>query len=107
MPEQEIYQKFIDWLGKTWWGLPDSEQLLPLIKARYTAEEAEFLTGFPFSGRSLEELADFKSMALDQLGPYLDELSRKGVLFRRESDSTVRYSLSCQRAQSIAHQSNH
>ena len=31
MAEQEIYQKFIDWLGKTWWGLPDSEQLLPML----------------------------------------------------------------------------
>ena len=52
MSEREIYRKFIDWLGQTWWGLPDSEQLLPLIKARYTQEEAQFLTGFPFSGRS-------------------------------------------------------
>jgi len=26
MSEQEIYEEFIDWLGKTWWGLPDSEQ---------------------------------------------------------------------------------
>jgi len=68
MSEQEVYQNFIDWLGKTWWGLPDSEQLLPLIKARYTAEEAKFLTGFPFSGRSLEDLSDLKSMAPDQLG---------------------------------------
>jgi len=69
MPEESIYRDFIDWLGKTWWGLPESDQLLPLIKARYTPEEAEFLTGFPFSGRSLEELADLKSMATDQLGP--------------------------------------
>jgi len=25
MPEGAIYQNFIDWLGKTWWGLPDSK----------------------------------------------------------------------------------
>jgi hypothetical protein len=36
--------------------------LLPLIKARYTTEEAKFLTGFPFSGRSLAELGDLKSI---------------------------------------------
>ena len=93
MSEQEIYRKFIDWLGKTWWGLPDSERLLPLIKARYTPEEAEFLTGFPFSGRSLEELSDFKSMPPDQLEPYLDELARKGIVFKREAENTFRYSL--------------
>lgn len=48
MPEEAIFRNFIDWLGKTWWGLPESDQLLPLIKARYTPEEAEFLTGFFF-----------------------------------------------------------
>ena len=93
MAEQEIYEEFIDWLGKTWWGLPESEQLLPLIQARYTVEEAKFLTGFPFTGRSLEELADLNSTTPDQLRPYLDELARKGLLFKREADSTFRYSL--------------
>jgi len=66
---------------------------LPLIKVRYTVEEAEFLTGFPFSGRSLEELAELKSTAAEGLGPYLDDLAGKGILFRRKSDGTVRYSL--------------
>ena len=93
MSQEAIYQKFIQWLGKTWWQLPESDQLLPMIKARYTPEEAEFLTGFPFSGRSLEELSDLKSMNADQLKPYLDNLAKKGILFRRESDSTTRYSL--------------
>jgi len=36
MTEPEIYRDFIAWLGKTWWGLPDSDQLMPLIKTRYT-----------------------------------------------------------------------
>ena len=93
MSEPDVYRKFIDWLGKTWWELPDSEHLMPAIKARYTVKEAEFLTGFPFSGRSLEELAELKSMEPDQLRPYLDGLARKGVLFGRASDNTVRYSL--------------
>ena len=93
MSEPEVYQKFIEWLGKTWWELPDSEHLLLLIKSRYTTEEAEFLTGFPFSGRSLEELSELKSMDPDQLGPYLDGLAQKGILFRKAGDSTVRYSL--------------
>ena len=44
MSEEEIYQKFISWLGKTWWGLPDSDQLLPLIKARYTAFRIQIIS---------------------------------------------------------------
>lgn len=35
MSDEEIYQKFIDWLGKTWWGLTPSKMLMPLMKARY------------------------------------------------------------------------
>ena len=61
MSEWEIYQKFIAWLEKTWWGLPDSAHLMPLIQSRYTVEEAKFLTGFPFSGQNLEELAELKN----------------------------------------------
>ena len=33
MSDLEIYQKFIAWLGKTGWRLPESDQLVPLIKA--------------------------------------------------------------------------
>ena len=93
MSEAAVYQKFIEWLGKTWWGLPESDQLLPMIKARYTREDAEFLTGFPFSGRSLEALSELKSMPMAQLASYLDNLAKKGILFRRQSDETIRYSL--------------
>ena len=48
MSGQATYQKFIEWLGKTWWELPESEHLRRLIQSRYTVEEAEFLTGLPF-----------------------------------------------------------
>jgi ferredoxin len=93
MTEQEIYQNFIFWLGKTWWGLPDSNQLMPLIKARYSVEEAAFLTGMPFSGNNLAELAELKGRDPVELKPYLDGLAKKGILFRRQSGDTVRYSL--------------
>ena len=78
MSEQATYEKSIEWLGRTWWGLPESEQLMPIIKARYTVEEAKFLTGMPFSGSSLEELAELKGKDPDELGPYLDDLAQKG-----------------------------
>ena len=93
MSEQEIYEKFIAWLGKTWWGLPDSDQLMPIIQARYTVEEAEFLTGMPFRGSSLEELATAKGREPGELGPWLDNLAKKGIIFRSQRDDTVRYSL--------------
>jgi hypothetical protein len=60
MSEQETYKRFVDWLRQTWVNLPESAELIPLVKARYTAEEASLLTGMPFSGKSLEELAEIK-----------------------------------------------
>ena len=58
--EKDIYRQFIDWLNQNWWGLPPAGELLPLIQTCYTPEEAELLTGMPFSGRSLEELGAAK-----------------------------------------------
>jgi ferredoxin len=93
MTEEEIYRTFVEWLGSTWWGLPDSDELIPLIKARYSPEETELLTGIPFSGRTLEQLADMKGIESGDLGARLDTLAAKGLVFRSAKNNTVRYSL--------------
>jgi len=91
--EKELYQELIDWLRKAWWGLPESEHLMPTVQAFYNPEEAALLTGIPFSGRSLEELAEMKGMAPEELAPRLDALARKAVVWRSEKGGTTRYSL--------------
>ena len=91
MSEQEVYERFMDWLRQTWWGLPEANELMPLMKARYTPEEAALLTGIPFSGKSLEELAEIKQMDPTGLGHKLDALARKGIVFRTVRGDTVRY----------------
>jgi len=93
MSDQEIYKRFIDWLGKTWWGLPESEYLMPMIEAIYTPEDAELLTGMPFSGKSLEELAALKNMKPEELTPRLTELARKGLVYESIRGDSVRYRL--------------
>ncbi len=93
MAEQEIYQRLMDWLKQTWWGLPEADELVPLIMATYTPEEASLLTGMPFSGRNLEELAEMKQMDATELRRQMDELARKGLVFRTVKGDTVRYSL--------------
>ena len=93
MTEQEIYEKFIEWLGKTWWELPESEHLMPLIQARYSIEDAKFLTGVPHSSKSPEELAQIKGMDPDEIGPLLDDLCKKGLLFKTRRGDSVRYRL--------------
>jgi NAD-dependent dihydropyrimidine dehydrogenase PreA subunit len=93
MNEEEIYRNFIDWLRTGWWDLPDSDELIPLMKARYTPEDAALLTGMPFKGRSLEELCEMKEMDPEELGPKLEELARKAVVFQTKRGNSVRYSL--------------
>lgn len=93
MSDQEVYIRFIEWLNKAWWTLRESEHLLPSIMAFYTPEEAALLTGIPFSGTSLEELADIKGMDSTELAPKLDALARKGAVWRSVKGETVRYSL--------------
>ena len=57
MSEHQGYSRFINWLRETWWGLPKADELMPLIMARYTLEEA---LGLPISA----ELGKFKANLL-------------------------------------------
>lgn len=93
MSEQEVYERLTDWLKQTWWGLPETDELMPIIRATYTPEEASLLTGMPFSGSNLEELAEMKQMDPAGLRVQLDVLAKKGLVFRTVRDDTVRYSL--------------
>lgn len=93
MSEQEVYRRFIDCLNQGWWRLPESEELMPLMMARYTPEEASLLTGMPFSGRNLEELAEMKQMDPVELKQRLDAMAKKGLVFRTVRGDTFRYRL--------------
>jgi len=93
MSEQEIYKRFMEWLKQTWYGLPEAAELDPLIKSTCTPEEAALLTGFPYKGGYLEDLAALKKIPAEKLGQQLDELASKGLLFRTVKSDRVRYSL--------------
>lgn len=93
MTREEIYEKFIAWLGRTWWELPESEHLRPMIMANYTPEEAEFLTGFPHGSTSLEHLSEITGKKPEELEPVLTELGRKGMIYKSSRGDSVRYRL--------------
>jgi ferredoxin len=90
--DEAIYRELIDWL-KLGWHLPETEELLPLVKARYSPEEAAFLTGMPLQPTKLEELAEAKGMDPAELRPRLDALAAQGVLYRRAACESVLYKL--------------
>ena len=93
MSEQEIYEQLIDWLRQNWYGIPEADEMRPMVKATYTPEEASFLTGMPFSARSLEELAEIKQMDPAGLKEKLEALVKKGLVFRTVRGDSVRYRL--------------
>jgi electron transport complex protein RnfB len=93
MTEEQVYRNFITWCSKTWWELPDSEYLVPMITANYSPDEAGFLTGFPHGNTSLEDLAVLKGLSAEELMPLLDELCRKGMIYKAVRGDSVRYRL--------------
>ena len=46
MSEQKIYDGLLNWLKLGWYGMPESEELMPLIKATFTPDEAALLLIF-------------------------------------------------------------
>ena len=93
MSEQEVYQRLINWMKNTWWGMPEGEELMPLMKATFTPEDAQFLIGMPLSAKRLAEVAEIKQMEPDELKPKLDALSKKGIIFYVGEGETARYRL--------------
>ena len=92
MSEEEIYERLKDWLNNTWYGIPEAEELMPLLKASYTPKEASLLTGLSFKGMNLDELAELKQMDPETLGQRLDQMAEKGLVFRTISGDSARYS---------------
>lgn len=91
MSEQEVYARFIDWLKQSWWDLPEADELMPLVMASCTPEEAALLTGIPFSAANLEELAETKQVDPVDLNRCLDALSKKGLVYRTVKGESIRY----------------
>jgi len=80
-------------MDKAWFGLPETEEMIEMVKAFYSPEEARLLTGFPFANTDLEEIAEMKDMAPEELGSKLDEMARKGMVWRSQKTGRTRYKI--------------
>ncbi|MFC1835048.1 hypothetical protein ACFL2Q_09965 [Thermodesulfobacteriota bacterium] len=54
MENVEVYKRFLSWLRESWGHLPDSAELMPMLQSAYTPQEADLLTGMPFSDKTIE-----------------------------------------------------
>lgn len=93
MTDQEVYQKFFDYMSNPLFGFIESEHRMPMITSFLTPEEAEFLTGFPRSDTSLEDIAAMKEMDPAELLPRIEALCRKGLVYEGIRGDSVRYGL--------------
>lgn len=95
MTEQDraTYTKFIKWLKQSWYGVPDSDVLLPYVTARYTPEEAVLLTGMSFAPTTLAEIAELTKTSSNFLYPKLDALASRGLVYRQVKEGSVLYHL--------------
>ena len=93
MTESEVYETFIAWLKTAAGGFDDTEDMIALIKARYTPEDAALLMNVPFDQRTIEELAELKQMPVEELQPRLDALAKKGVVWKIFNYGAYRYRL--------------
>jgi formate hydrogenlyase subunit 6/NADH:ubiquinone oxidoreductase subunit I len=93
MSEEATYMAFVEWFRNAGLHLPETAAMLPAIKARYTPEDADFLTGFPLSPTVLADLARMKGMQPDECQTRADGLAREGVLFRISHGDDVYYRL--------------
>jgi len=93
MTDQEIYQKFIEYMNNPVFEFTESEHKMPMITSYITPEEAEFLTGFPMSNTSLYEIADLKDMDPGELSEKIKALCRKGLIYEAIQGDSVQYRL--------------
>ncbi|MBU2549851.1 MAG: 4Fe-4S binding protein [Proteobacteria bacterium] len=93
MTDKETYQRFIDWFRRTWWDLPESVHLHPMIETYLTPEEVDLLTNIPHSSQGIEEIARTKGMAPETLEPRLRALANRGMIYESSREGSVRYRL--------------
>jgi electron transport complex protein RnfB len=93
MENEEVYAQFVDWLRRCGAYVPDSVELMPLVKASYRPEEARLLTGMPLTPADLQEIAALKHADAIDLAPALDDLARRGLVFRSDERGRTTYRL--------------
>ena len=88
-PYKDLIEHYRNWI----FGLPDSEFLLPMLEARFTPEEAQFLAQIPFIGHTIEKLSKKLDIPPEELTEKLDYFARKGIVFRIERKDGIAYNL--------------
>ncbi len=93
MENKKVYEGFIEWFRQSGAYVPDSDALRPLIQETYTVEEAEFLTGIPFTLFEIDDLVKTRSKDTIKLRDKLDDLASRGLVYRIKVKGKIKYRL--------------
>lgn len=93
MADNDVYEKFVQWLKKSWFGVPDSKHMMDAVKATYSPEDAAFLIGMPYKLTSLKELSSQRQMEESELEPLLNRLAVKGLIWKSVGEKGTYYSM--------------
>ncbi|MBY8990882.1 MAG: 4Fe-4S binding protein [Candidatus Lokiarchaeota archaeon] len=86
---EELIEHYRNWI----FGLPDSEFLIPMLKARFTPEEAQIIAQIPFIGNTVEKLSQKIGIPSKELTEKLEYFAEKGIVFKNERNGVKFYSL--------------
>ncbi|MCP4131738.1 MAG: 4Fe-4S dicluster domain-containing protein [bacterium] len=93
MSNDTAYKKLIEHQRGWLFALPEWDKLMPMLKMRFTPEEAEFCSKLPHLPYTTEELSGKLGMPIDEMTERLDALAKKGMIMRVEGRSATRYAL--------------
>jgi len=88
-PYKDLIEHYRNWL----FGLPESEYLQPMLEARFTAEEAQFLAQIPFIAHTVEKLSKKLNISPKELTEKLDYFAKNGIIFKVKRSDGIAYSL--------------
>jgi NAD-dependent dihydropyrimidine dehydrogenase PreA subunit len=91
MAHDDPYKRIIEKCGNWLFALPDSELLDPLLKLRFTPEEAELLSRFPHMPSTLERLTALLNIPAEELQTVMEPMIRKGLIRTFPDESGTRY----------------
>jgi formate hydrogenlyase subunit 6/NADH:ubiquinone oxidoreductase subunit I len=93
MAQDNAYHGLIDWFRTSKIYMPESDELLPLIKTCYTVKEAELLTGMPLTLSGIDDLARIKNEDPVAIQEKLDEMAGRGLVYRQIIQGQPKYRL--------------
>jgi len=94
MSHDKAYEDLLNHMRNWLFNLPDSDLLLPMLRLRFSPDEARFLARFPHRLSTIEELSRRLSMPADQLRDLMEPIIHKGLIRAYDGTSGMRYAFS-------------